>query len=203
MTTVAQLLRHVFKEKNYDIEVIECTGDDVDPMNFEPLYGKLKFKCGEKMLNGIGTNADDKNPHDHDRNDVAEIAAALLQEIEYTLVDEFLKENKPVKTPRLAKPNNVMQLIEDRFYDRGYSDINVNIERTDDDVNILKFSIGTYVFDVTAKNFALDIITPYYKGRDISNKKIWNTMVVEVAAAAVEELEYEMRHNFLNKNKKV
>ncbi len=96
MATVKQLLELAFKDRQYDINIITFDKDDVCPNTFEPMKNKLKFKVGDYEFRVMGTNADDEYYEDKNFDAVAEIAAALLQELEYDMVYEFLRQNKKV-----------------------------------------------------------------------------------------------------------
>ena len=82
-TTVAQLLEYVFKQYEFDIEIIQYGSDDFDRCTFTPLYGKLGFRVNGILVSVIATNANPADPNDKNGNDVTYIAAAVYKELKY------------------------------------------------------------------------------------------------------------------------
>lgn len=94
MTTVKQLLEVAFESRHYfGIDIIEFGDDDIDSQ-FISLKGKIKFRYGDYDFNIIGTNADDKDQNDPYIDNVAEITASLLREVEQGMIYAFLRQHK-------------------------------------------------------------------------------------------------------------
>lgn len=86
MVNVKQILEMAFVEKKLFIKVIELEGED--PATLAPLDGKLRFTLGNHTFGVLITNASDDADDPH-RDNIAEIAATAIQELEYEMITEF------------------------------------------------------------------------------------------------------------------